>query len=79
MGGASTVVIAACGSVTVKALVPGQSRHAVGEPIAILPSPGRVAFFHSATGERLSTASCSNHKTHREEQCLTIPNSNPTR
>ena len=76
--GASTIVIAACGSVTVKALAPGQSRHAIGELVALVPNPARMAFFHTATGERLSTASSINHKNHREEQCLTNSNSNPT-
>ena len=55
--GASTVVVATCGPVTVKALVAGQPRYAIGEAIAILPGPGCVAFFRSASGERLSMAS----------------------
>jgi len=51
--GAFTVVVVACGPHAVKALLTGQPRFSIGEPVAIAVAPERRLFFDRADGRRI--------------------------
>ena len=51
--GAFTVVVVACGSYTVKAMLTGQPKFSIGEPVAIAVAPQRRLFFDRTDGRRV--------------------------